>query len=264
MGWSELEGIANRTDFDLRSHSRSADNPDAVGELRYFDQEQKKHVVPYVIEPSAGADRATLAFLCDAYEDSLVKEPPAEDTSKVRELVESFARSVGRREGMDATVKQRLVATAETVAAGLPGTLPQLIGLMADEAAATIEVMKKLRGVGEKIAEEHTRTVLRLHPRLAPLSVAVFPLKRNDARLVEMARGLKRDMQRAGLRAVYDDTGAIGKLYRRQDEIGTPWCITVDFQSLEDQTVTVRDRDSMQQERLKVSDLAATLAPRLG
>jgi glycyl-tRNA synthetase len=145
----------------------------------------------------------------------------------------------------------------------LPGTLPQLIGLMEDSDAASIEVMKKVRGVGEKIAEEHTRTVLHLHPRLAPLTVAVFPLKRNDARLVEMARGLKRDLQKAGLRAVYDDTGAIGKLYRRQDEIGTPWCITVDFQSLEDQTVTVRDRDSMQQERMKAGELAGSLAARL-
>jgi glycyl-tRNA synthetase len=78
-----------------------------------------------------------------------------------------------------------------------------------------------------------------------------------------MARGLKRDLQRSGVRAVYDDTGAIGKLYRRQDEIGTPWCVTVDFQSLEDQTVTVRDRDSMQQERLKATELAPTLASRL-
>jgi glycyl-tRNA synthetase len=263
MGWSELEGIANRTDFDLRSHSRSAENPDAVGELKYFDQEQKKHLVPYVIEPSAGADRATLAFLCDAYEDALVKEPPAEDTAKLRELVESFARSVGRREGMAADVKQRLVSTAETIAAGLPATLPQLIGLMEDSEAANIEVMKKVRGVGEKIAEEHTRTVLHLHPRLAPLTVAVFPLKRNDARLVEMARGLKRDLQKAGLRTVYDDTGAIGKLYRRQDEIGTPWCITVDFQSLEDGTVTVRDRDNMQQERMKSGELGASLTSRL-
>jgi glycyl-tRNA synthetase len=263
MGWSELEGIANRTDFDLRAHSRSPENPDAVGELKYFDQEQKKHLVPYVIEPSAGADRATLAFLCDAYEDALVKEPPADEVAKLRELVESFARSVGRREGMAADVKQRLVTTAEAIATGLPATLPRLIGLMEDSEAATIEVMKKVRGVGEKIAEEHTRTVLHLHPRLAPLTVAVFPLKRNDARLVEMARGLKRDLQRAGLRAVYDDTGAIGKLYRRQDEIGTPWCITVDFQSLEDQTVTVRDRDSMQQERTKTAELADQLASRL-
>jgi glycyl-tRNA synthetase len=264
MGWSELEGIANRTDFDLRSHSRSAENPDAVGELTYFDQERKQHIVPYVIEPSAGADRATLAFLCDAYEDSLVKEPPAAETAKLKELVESFARSVARRENMAADTKQRLVATAEAIAAGLPGTLPGLIGLMEDGEAGGIEVMKKVRGVGEKIAEEHTRTVLRLHPRLAPLSVAVFPLKRNDPRLVELARGLRRDLQRAGLRAVYDDTGAIGKLYRRQDEIGTPWCVTVDFQSLEDQTVTVRDRDSMQQERLQTAELATSLSSRLG
>jgi glycyl-tRNA synthetase len=263
MGWSELEGIANRTDFDLRSHSRSAENPDAVGELKYFDQEQKKHLIPYVIEPSAGADRATLAFLCDAYEDSLVKEPPAQDSAKLRELVESFARSVGRRDGMAADVKQRLISSAETIAAGLPGTLPQLIGLMEDADAASIEVMKKVRGVGEKIAEEHTRTVLHLHPRLSPLTVAVFPLKRNDARLVELARGIKRDLQKANLRAVYDDTGAIGKLYRRQDEIGTPWCITVDFQSLEDQTVTLRDRDSMQQERMNAGELVRALTSRL-
>jgi glycyl-tRNA synthetase len=263
MGWSELEGIANRTDFDLKAHSRSPGNPDAVGELHYFDQEQKKHYVPFVIEPSAGADRATLAFLCDAYDDSLVKEPPAEDTTKLRELVESFARSVARREGMDADVKQRLQAAAEAIAAGLPATLPRLIGLMDDADASKIEVMKKVRGVGEKIAEEHTRTVLHLHPRLAPLTVAVFPLKRNEPRLVELARGIKRDLQRTGLRAVYDDTGAIGKLYRRQDEIGTPWCITVDFQSLEDQTVTVRDRDSMQQERAPLGEIGPTLLARL-
>ena len=263
MGWSELEGIANRTDFDLKAHSRSPGNPDAVGELHYFDQEQKKHYVPFVIEPSAGADRATLAFLCDAYDDSLVKEPPAEDTTKLRELVESFARSVARREGMDADVKQHLQAAAEAIAAGLPATLPRLIGLMDDADAGKIEVMKKVRGVGEKIAEEHTRTVLHLHPRLAPLTVAVFPLKRNEPRLVELARGIKRDLQRTGLRAVYDDTGAIGKLYRRQDEIGTPWCITVDFQSLEDQTVTVRDRDSMQQERAPLGEIGPTLLARL-
>jgi glycyl-tRNA synthetase len=263
MGWSELEGIANRTDFDLKAHSRTPENPDAVGELHYFDQEQKKHYVPYVIEPSAGADRATLAFLCDAYEDSLVKEPPAEDTAKLRDLVENFARSVGRREGMDVDVKQRLQAAAEAIAAGLPGTLPALIGLMDDADANKIEVMKKVRGVGEKISEEHTRTVLHLHPRLAPLTVAVFPLKRNEPRLVELARGIRRDLQRAGVRAVYDDTGAIGKLYRRQDEIGTPWCITVDFQSLDDKTVTVRDRDSMQQERTPVDALASAFSARL-
>jgi glycyl-tRNA synthetase len=264
MGFSELEGIANRTDYDLRSHSRSAQNPDAIGELRYFDPETKQHIVPYVIEPSAGADRATLAFLCDAYENMLVKEPAAEETQKLRELVESFARSVNRRENMEADTKSRLMTLAEGIAAGLPGTLPDLIGLMEDPEAAGIEVMKKVRGVGEKIAEDHTRTVLRLHPRLAPIAVAVFPLKRNEPRLVELARKIKFELQRAGLRTVYDDTGAIGKLYRRQDEIGTPWCITVDFQSLEDETVTVRERDSMKQERTKAGELASAFASKLG
>lgn len=263
MGWSELEGIANRTDFDLKAHSRSPENPDAVGDLTFFDQEQKKHIVPYVIEPSAGADRATLAFLCDAYEDALVKEPAAEEVNKLRELVESFARSAAKRDNLDKAVRERLVWEAEAIAAGLPSTLPRLLGLMEDADANRIEVMKKVRGVGERIAEEHTRTVLHFNPRLAPLTVAVFPLKKNEPRLVEMARNIKQSLRQAGLRAVYDDTGAIGKLYRRQDEIGTPWCITVDFQSLEDQTVTVRDRDSMTQERAPAADLPSTLVTRL-
>jgi len=266
MGWSELEGIANRTDFDLKAHSRSPENPDAVGELKYFDQEQKKHIVPYVIEPSAGADRATLAFLCDAFDESLVKEPPAEETTKLRELVASFAKSVDKKDPkqMEPETKARLVAAAETIAAGLPGTLPELLALSDDEAANKIEVFKKVRGVSEKLGEEFTRTVLRLHPRLAPITVAVFPLKKNEPRLVEMARGVKRDLQAAGLRAVYDDTGAIGKLYRRQDEIGTPFCITVDFQSLEDRTVTVRDRDTMGQERVGAGELGGALRAKVG
>jgi glycyl-tRNA synthetase len=263
MGWSELEGIANRTDFDLRAHSRSDKNPDAVGELTYFDPELKKHIVPYVIEPSAGADRATLAFLCDAYDDALVKEPPAEETAKLRELVESFARSVAKRDTLAAEVKDRLVGEAEAIAAGLPGTLPRLLGLMEDTEANKIEVMKKVRGVGEKIGEEHTRTVLHLDPRLAPIKVAVFPLKKNEPRLVEKARAIKDELRRAGVRAVYDDTGAIGKLYRRQDEIGTPWCVTVDFKTLEDVTVTVRDRDSMQQERPAAAELPGSIAAKL-
>ncbi len=266
MGWSELEGIANRTDYDLKAHSRSPENPDAVGELKYFDQEQKKHIVPYVIEPSAGADRATLAFLCDAFDESLVKEPPAEETTKLRELVLSFAKSVDKKDpkAFDPEAKARLVAAAEKIAAGLPGTLPELLALSDDEAANKIEVFKKVRGVSEKLGEEFTRTVLRLHPRLAPITVAVFPLKKNEPRLVEMARGVKRDLQAAGLRAVYDDTGAIGKLYRRQDEIGTPFCITVDFQSLEDKTVTVRDRDTMGQERVGAGELGGTLRAKVG
>jgi len=266
MGWSELEGIANRTDYDLKAHSRSPENPDAVGELKYFDQEQKKHIVPYVIEPSAGADRATLAFLCDAFDESLVKEPPAEETTKLRELVLSFAKSVDKKDpkAFDPEAKARLVAAAEKIAAGLPGTLPELLALSDDEAANKIEVFKKVRGVSEKLGEEFTRTVLRLHPRLAPITVAVFPLKKNEPRLVEMARGVKRDLQAAGLRAVYDDTGAIGKLYRRQDEIGTPFCITVDFQSLEDKTVTVRDRDTMGQERVGAGELGGALRAKVG
>ncbi len=261
MGWSELEGIANRTDYDLKAHSRSPENPDAVGELRYFDQEQKKHIVPYVIEPSAGADRATLAFLCDAYDESLVKEPAAEETAKLRELVESFAKSVSKRDPkqMETATKERLVAAAEKIAAGLPGSLPELLGLADDADANRIEVWKKVRGAAEKLGEEHTRTVLRLNPKLSPITVAVFPLKKNEPRLVETARGIKRDLQRAGLRTVYDDTGAIGKLYRRQDEVGTPFCITVDFQSLDDQTVTVRDRDTMGQERVGIAELGAAL-----
>ena len=121
-----------------------------------------------------------------------------------------------------------------------------------------------MRGVSEKLGEEFTRTVLHLHPRLAPITVAVFPLKKNEPRLVELARGVKKDLQAAGLRAVYDDTGAIGKLYRRQDEIGTPFCITVDFQSLEDKTVTVRDRDTMGQERVASASWAGSLRAESG
>jgi glycyl-tRNA synthetase len=266
MGWSELEGIANRTDFDLKAHSRSPENPDAVGELRYFDQELKKHIVPYVIEPSAGADRATLAFLCDAYDESLVKEPPAEETAKLRELVESFGRSADKRDPktMEPDTKRRLVAAAEKIAAGLPGTLPDLLALCDDPDCNRIEVFKKVRGTAEKLGEEHTRTVLRLHPRLAPITVAVFPLKKNEPRLVETARKIKRDLQAAGLRTVYDDTGAIGKLYRRQDEVGTPFCITVDFQSLDDGTVTVRDRDTMGQERVPAGELGGALRGKTG
>jgi len=262
MGWSELEGIANRTDYDLLAHSRGPNNPDSVAELKYFDQEQKKHIVPYVIEPSAGADRATLAFLCDAYEDSLVKEPPAEETDKLRDLVQSFAKSVEKRDNLDAGVKARLLESAATIAAGLPGTLPQLLGLSDDTDANRIEVFKKVRGVSDKLGEEFTRTVLRLHPRLSPISVAVFPLKKNEPRLVEMARAIKKNLQSEGIRTVYDDTGAIGKLYRRQDEIGTPFCLTVDFQSLEDGTVTVRDRDSMTQQRASRQELPTVVKPK--
>jgi glycyl-tRNA synthetase len=266
MGWSELEGIANRTDFDLLAHSRGPSNPDSVAELRFFDQEQKKHIVPYVIEPSAGADRATLAFLCEAYDESLVKEPPAEETTKLRELVQSFAKSVDKRDPktMEPETKRRLIESAERLAAGLPASLPELLALADDADANRVEVWKKVRGVAEKLGDEHTRTVLRLNPRLSPITVAVFPLKKNEPRLVETARDIKRELVAAGLRAVYDDTGAIGKLYRRQDEVGTPFCITVDFQSLEDGTVTVRDRDTMGQERAGRGELSSALRKKVG
>jgi glycyl-tRNA synthetase len=265
MGFSELEGIANRGDYDLSAHSRGPNNPDSVAELRYFDQEQKKHVVPYVIEPSAGADRATLAFLCDAYDESLVKEPPADEVAKLKELVASFAKSVDKRDAkqIEPEVKAALLERAQHILENLPGSLPELVVLGDNADANKIEVFKKVRGISEKMGEEYTRTVLRLHPRLAPIKVAVFPLKKNEPRLVELARTIKKDLQAAGVRTVYDDTGAIGKLYRRQDEIGTPFCITVDFQSLEDGTVTVRDRDTMAQERAKHGELSATIAQKL-
>jgi glycyl-tRNA synthetase len=265
MGWSELEGIANRTDYDLKAHSRGPHNPDSLAELRYYDQESKQHIVPYVIEPSAGADRATLAFLCDAYDESLVKEPPAEESAKLRDLVASFAKSVEKRDAkqIEPEVKARLLAAAETIMAGLPGTLPELLALSDDADANKIEIFKKVRGTSEKLGEEFTRTVLRLHPRLAPIKAAVFPLKKNEPRLVELARTIKKNLQAAGIRTVYDDTGAIGKLYRRQDEVGTPFCITVDFQSLEDGTVTVRDRDTMSQSRAAHGELSAAIAQKL-
>ena len=222
--------------------------------------------MPYVIEPSAGADRATLAFLCDAYDESLVKEPPAEETAKLRDLVLSFAKSVDKRDPkqMEPAIKERLVAAAEKLAAALPGSLPELLGLADDADANRIEVWKKVRGAARSSARSTPAPSCASTRKLAPITVAVFPLKKNEPRLVETARGIKRDLQRAGLRTVYDDTGAIGKLYRRQDEVGTPFCITVDFQSLDDQTVTVRDRDTMGQDRVGIGELGAALRAKIG
>ncbi len=176
IGWSELEGIANRGDFDLKAHA------EASGEkLEYFDQQAKTAYVPHVIEPAAGADRAVLAFLVDAY-----------DTEEV---------------------------------------------------------------------EGRQRTVLRLHPRLAPVKVAVLPLVSKEG-MPEKAREVF-DALRARLDAEYDEGGSIGKRYRRQDEIGTPWGVTVDGQTLEDDTVTLRDRDTLEQVRMPIEGLADELAERL-
>jgi glycyl-tRNA synthetase len=108
-----------------------------------------------------------------------------------------------------------------------------------------------------------TRVILKLHPELAPIKVAVLPLAKNKPEIVSMAKAIKRELQPA-MRAVYDDTGGIGKLYARQDEIGTPFCVTVDHQSLEDEAVTVRDRDTWEQERVKASELQEHLKRRLG
>ena len=176
IGWSELEGIANRGNFDLTQHAEHSGE-----KLEFFDQPTGERYVPHVIEPAAGADRATLAFLADAYDE--------------------------------------------------------------DEIG------------GEK------RTVLKLHPRLAPVKVAVFPLMRKDGH-PELAQELFKEL-RGTLQAEYDDGGAIGKRYRRQDEIGTPYCVTVDHQSLEDGTVTGRERDSLAQERIHRDALLGHLAARL-
>jgi glycyl-tRNA synthetase len=176
FGWSELEGIANRTDFDLRRHSEFSGK-----DLRYFDEEAREHYFPYVIEPAAGADRATLAFLVDAYD--------------------------------------------------------------------------------EDVAEGEERAVLRLHPRLAPIKVAVFPLLRKGG---QPERALEvRDLLREHFPVQYDQAGSIGRRYRRQDEIGTPFGITIDHQTLVDGTVTLRDRDSMEQIRMSVDVLVDELKKRI-
>jgi len=186
-GLEELEGIANRTDFDLGSHSKNQDelaikskimdNKESNARLAIQDQETKKWTVPYVIEPSAGVDRGVLAVLNEAF--------------KVEDL-----------------------------------------------------------------GEGKNRTVLALKPHLSPIKAAVIPLKKNHDGLVEIARNIKKDLQKLRLgRILLENTGNIGKSYRRHDEIGTPLCITVDFESLDDSSVTIRDRDTMEQSRIKIEEL---------
>ena len=169
FGWGELWGIADRTDYDLKQHQEHSGKS-----LEYFDQEANERYIPYVVEPSLGADRVALAFLCDAYDEEVV------DAEK-----------------------------------------------------------------------NDTRVVMRLHPALAPFKAAVLPLsKKLNDKAQEVYASLTKHFM-----VDYDDAGSIGKRYRRQDEIGTPFCITYDFDSETDGCVTVRDRDSMQQERVKISDL---------
>jgi glycyl-tRNA synthetase len=177
MGWSELMGIANRTDFDLKQHAKFSGKT-----LTWFDEERKEHVVPFVIEPSAGVDRALLAFLLDAYREEEVR--------------------------------------------------------------------------GEK------RVVLRFHPELAPVKIAVLPLLKKRPEIVATGHELRRRLTRRWL-TLYDDTAAIGRLYRRQDEVGTPYCVTVDVKTVGDAEkgeagdgkVTIRERDSMEQIRVPMADL---------
>ena len=176
-GWGELEGIAQRTNFDLNQHSTHSGQ-----RLDYFDQSTNERYVPFVIEPAAGVNRAMAAFLLAAYEE--------------------------------------------------------------DEVG------------GE------ARTVLRLHPRLAPYKVAILPLSKKDT-LTPLARRIFNELSERYM-VEYDDTQSIGKRYRRQDEIGTPLCVTVDFDSLEDDAVTIRDRDTTDQVRVSISNLEAELRSRLG
>lgn len=296
LGWSELEGIANRQDYDLTAHSKDipevdltrlklTKNSDSTQKLDYFDEQyvdpdtNKKgaRYVPYVIEPSAGADRATLAFLCEAYNEEIVSEPKEADLAQLREAIAAARKSLDKKvneaekaaqkgeakgDGPSAEQLRAIGVTLEQAEAGLPGSILSVEDVCNMVGGERVEALKKVRQTAAKICDEYTRVVLKLHPHLAPIKVAVFPLKKNEPRIVDMAKQIKRDLQ-PYMRAVYDDTGAIGKLYRRQDEIGTPCCITVDFQSLDDRTVTVRDRDSMKQERVAIDDLRTYLSHRL-
>ena len=176
FGWGELWGIADRTDFDLKAHQQTS------GEnMEYIDPVTNERYIPYVVEPSLGADRVALAFLCNAYAE-------------------------------------------------------------------------------EQLENDDTRVVMRLHPALAPFKVAVLPLQKN--KLGDQAQALYEQLSRDFM-IDYDETGSIGKRYRRQDEIGTPFCITVDFDTEPTGTVTVRDRDSMQQERIEISALKRYIEDRL-
>jgi glycyl-tRNA synthetase len=182
--WSELEGIAYRGDYDLTRHAEFSGE-----KLEYFDQATGARYVPHVIEPAAGVDRATLAFMVDAYDE-------------------------------------------EVVPAGGGGT-----------------------GEGEH------RTLLRLHPQLAPVKVAVLPLLRKDGH-PELAREVYESV-RGTVQSEYDEGGSIGKRYRRQDEIGTPFCLTIDHESIEDRTITLRDRDSLSQERVPIDGIAREIERRV-
>jgi glycyl-tRNA synthetase len=304
LGFSELEGIANRQDYDLTAHSRdipAADlerlkldpNTQTTAKLDYFDDQwtdpatgkKGARYIPYVVEPSAGATRATLAFLCEAYHEEIVGEPTSNALQPLAEACAAAAKNIVKKIAEEERARKkrepsaagaayleelRAIQTAlDAATAGLPKSLLDLEDVCDMDGADRIELLKKVRPLAAKLAEEFTRVVLRLHPRLAPIKAAVFPLKKNEPRIVAIAKQIKRDLQPA-LRVVYDDSAGIGKLYRRQDEIGTPFCITVDFDTLGEgkefsnkDTVTVRDRDTMSQERVRIADLESHLTARL-
>jgi len=177
FGWKELEGIHNRTDFDLGRHEEHSGK-----RLEYIDTAAGKRFVPYVVETAVGVDRTVLMLLCDAYR--------------------------------------------------------------------------------EEDVEGESRVVLGLHPRMAPVKAAVFPLVKKDG-LPEIAHGIVKELRRAAIPAFYDESGSIGRRYRRQDEAGTPWCITVDGQTSEDGTVTIRDRDTLEQFRIEASRVLGWMRERL-
>lgn len=181
FGWGEIEGVHNRTDFDLSRHEQYSGKS-----MKYFDEETKEKFTPFVIETSAGASRSFMAFLVDAYREE--EAPNAEG-------------------GME------------------------------------------------------LRVVMKLHPKLAPIKIALFPLVNRDG-MPELTRKIETDL-RLSFRVFYDDSGAVGRRYRRQDEIGTPYCVTIDSQTLQDQTVTVRDRDTMVQERVASANLKDYFAKKL-
>ncbi|HGY89711.1 MAG TPA: glycine--tRNA ligase [Planctomycetes bacterium] len=178
FGWKELEGVANRTDFDLKRHQEATGR-----DLRFFDDQTKERYWPYVIEPALGVDRAILVFLVDGYDE-------------------------------------------------------------------------------EALEDGDSRTVLHLHPKLAPIKAGIFPLVKKDG-LPDIAHKLEEDLRKQ-FNVFYDQSGAIGRRYRRQDEIGTPFCITVDHDSKENGTVTIRDRDTMAQERVAIDAVAAFLRGKIG
>ncbi len=184
-GWGELEGIANRTNFDLQAHSEASGQ-----KLVYFDEETKSHITPYVIEPAAGVDRMMLAFMLDAYREETIQKD-------------------------------------------------------------------------NKSAKQDVRTYLKFHSSIAPITVGILPLSRNE-KLIPLSQKIYKDLRiNTHLNINYDDAQSIGRRYRRFDEIGTPYCVTIDFDSLDDQQVTIRDRDTLSQKRLPIIELSQYLEDKM-